>query len=76
LEEGELTMTSATAVKDHVCGMDIDSATAAGKSEYNGQTFYFCGPMCKEKFDAKPEQFVHKSASTAKSGHCGCGSKH
>jgi ribosomal protein L1 len=27
-------MKSATAVKDHVCGMDIETANAAGKSEY------------------------------------------
>ncbi len=28
----------ANTVKDPVCGMDIDPATAAGKSEYKGQT--------------------------------------
>ena len=44
-------MKSATTVKDHVCGMDIETANAAGKSEYKGQTYYFCGSKCKEKFD-------------------------
>jgi Cu+-exporting ATPase len=32
----------ATTVHDPVCGMDIDPATAAGTSEYKGQTYYFC----------------------------------
>lgn len=41
----------ATTVKDLVCGMDIDPATAAGKSEYNGETCYFCSLGCKKAFD-------------------------
>ena len=66
-------MKSATAVKDLVCGMDIEAATAAGRSEYNGKTYYFCGPNCKEKFDLKPEQYLCNSADKSKSGHCCCG---
>jgi Cu+-exporting ATPase len=38
--------------------MDIDSATAAGRSEYNGQTYYFCSPGCKRDFDKDPAKFV------------------
>lgn len=45
-------------VKDLVCGMTIDSATAAGKSEYNGQTYYFCAPSCKKSFDEDPEKYL------------------
>lgn len=33
-------------VLDPVCGMTIDPQTAAGKYEYNGETFYFCSPGC------------------------------
>jgi Cu+-exporting ATPase len=66
-------MKSATVVKDHVCGMDIETAAAAGKTEYKGQTYYFCGSKCKEKFDLKPEQYLCKSAATPKSGNCCCG---
>lgn len=43
-----------TMVKDSVCGMEINPATAAGKSEFAGETFYFCSNDCKEKFDAEP----------------------
>ena len=44
--------------KDPVCGMDVDPATAAGKSEHNGKTYYFCATGCKQKFDANPSQYV------------------
>ena len=64
-------MKSTTAMKDPVCGMDVDTATAAGRTEHNGQTYYFCGSKCKEKFDLNPEQYVDKSVGTLKSGQ-GC----
>jgi len=43
---------------DPVCNMKIDENKAAGKSEYKGQTYYFCAPICKVKFDANPQQYV------------------
>lgn len=64
-------MTNATAVKDPVCGMDIEVATAAGRTEHKGQTYYFCGSKCKEKFDLAPEQYLSKAAGTPKS-ESGC----
>ena len=45
-------------VKDLVCGMTIEAATAAGSSEYKGQTYYFCAPGCKKSFDADPEKYL------------------
>ena len=44
--------------KDVVCGMQVDQAKAAGGSEYNGTTFYFCSKGCKTKFDANPAQYA------------------
>ncbi len=44
--------------KDVVCGMQVDPRTAAGSSQYNGKTYYFCAASCKAKFDANPKQFV------------------
>ena len=67
-----MTMPNATAVKDPVCGMDVDTATAARRTEYKGQTYYFCGTKCKEKFDLKPEQYLGKSAGTPKGGPSCC----
>ena len=52
----------ATTVKDLVCGMDIDPATAAGTSEYKGQTYYFCSPGCKKAFDKDPHKYAHGAA--------------
>jgi Cu+-exporting ATPase len=55
-------MSSITAVKDPVCGMEIEPANAAGHTEHAGQTYYFCGSKCKEKFDRNPAQYLGKSA--------------
>ena len=46
--------------KDPVCGMEVDPKEAAGKLEYNGETYYFCGPGCKRDFDKNPEKFVRE----------------
>lgn len=56
-----------TTAKDPVCGMDVDPATAAGKSEYKGQTYYFCSLGCKKSFDKEPEKYL---------GHSGGGQAH
>jgi YHS domain-containing protein len=45
-------------VTDPVCKMQIDEKKAAGKSEYNGKTYYFCAQSCKSKFDQNPQAFV------------------
>ncbi|MGQ0601874.1 MAG: YHS domain-containing protein [Anaerolineales bacterium] len=50
--------------KDLVCGMDVDEATAVHKSEYNGQTYYFCAPGCKRAFDKEPEKYIAAEQKT------------
>jgi YHS domain-containing protein len=45
-------------VTDPVCKMQIDENKAAGKSEYQGKTYYFCALGCKKKFDQHPQAFV------------------
>jgi YHS domain-containing protein len=47
--------------KDPVCGMDVDPKTAAGKSEYKGQTYYFCSSGCKKAFDKEPDRYVREA---------------
>jgi Cu+-exporting ATPase len=44
--------------RDIVCGMQIDPAKAAGTSEFNGKTYFFCSKSCKAKFDANPSQYA------------------
>lgn len=53
---------------DPVCKMDVNEATAAAKSEYKGQTYYFCAPGCKREFDKNPEKYLGKSE---RQGCCG-----
>jgi YHS domain-containing protein len=54
---------------DPVCKMNVDEATAQLKSEYKGQTYYFCMAMCKTNFDADPEKYLGGSHPA----ECGCG---
>jgi len=51
-------ITMATTERDVVCGMQVDPAKAAGTSQYNGKTYYFCSASCKAKFDANPAQYA------------------
>jgi YHS domain-containing protein len=52
---------------DPVCGMEVDPKTAAGKSEYQGKTYYFCSPGCKRDFDKEPQKYV--KAGAHETGH-------
>jgi len=45
---------------DPVCGMEVDPKTAAGSSEYQGKTYYFCSQGCLEDFKEDPESFLAK----------------
>ena len=43
---------------DPVCDMLVDIATARFVSEHEGQTYYFCCPACKKKFEAEPAKYL------------------
>ena len=43
---------------DPVCKMEVAPVSAAGQSEYEGQSFYFCSRACKGKFDAEPTRYL------------------
>src|SRR2546426_1039746 len=51
-----------TLIKDPVCGMAVDSATAKQRRAHGGQTYYFCSQHCAEKFEAAPEKFLQAPA--------------
>jgi YHS domain-containing protein len=59
-------------VKDPVCGMAIESATAAGgRVVHESEELYFCSDSCRRAFEAEPEQFVserHEAPYTVKGG--------
>jgi uncharacterized protein len=48
---------------DPVCGMTVETESAAAKREYEGTTYYFCGPGCAKAFDRAPKAFVDASRS-------------
>jgi len=47
-------------LRDPVCSMEVTYETAQARSEYDGQTYYFCSLDCKETFDKNPEQYAHQ----------------
>jgi len=53
---------------DPVCGMTVDPATAAGKFDYEGETYYFCSPNCLRKFSAAPQGYLNKARRLAAMG--------
>ena len=50
-------------VEDPVCGMEMIPKRGMDKSEYKGQTYYFCWIGCKERFDESPEKYVQSTAN-------------
>jgi P-type Cu+ transporter len=43
---------------DPVCGMEVDTATSDLSWEYDGTTYWFCGPGCLLDFKDDPERFL------------------
>ncbi len=43
------------------CGMIVEVATAIHTSEYGGQTYTFCCPSCKRRFEKDPEKYLAKA---------------
>ena len=54
---------------DPVCGMDVDPKTAAGKSEYHAQIYFFCSLGCKKAFDKEPQKYIEAHGHSAEHGH-------
>ncbi len=52
--------------KDPVCGMDVERVNAAsGSAEHQGRTYWFCSPVCHEKFVTEPERYVEAAPPPA-----------
>jgi Cu+-exporting ATPase len=47
---------------DPVCRMQVDPDDAAGQSEYQGRTYYFCSDSCKTQFDENPARYTGSAA--------------
>ena len=49
---------SSDEVIDPVCGMTVNAKTTRHKTDYKGQTYYFCAAGCKAKFVANPAKYL------------------
>lgn len=47
-----------------VCGVPVDMNNPKHVVEYKGEKIYFCCDGCKLKFDAEPDKYIKKSATT------------
>ena len=64
--------TSTATIKDPICGMAVDPAKAI-HVQREGQTYYFCGNGCRDKFLAKPAGTKAAGTKTEKAGGNCCG---
>ena len=46
-------------VKDPVCGMTVDPATAKHRTTHEGHDHFFCSAGCKTKFEADPQKYLN-----------------
>jgi uncharacterized protein len=60
-------MPSEEQVRDPVCGMTVNPATATERAEFRGKTYYFCSPGCRAAFEKEPDRYLESAAPTA--GH-------
>ena len=54
---------------DPVCKMKVDPETAPAKTEYQGQTYYFCAPGCKAAFEKNPDKYLEGAAGGEEHHH-------
>jgi xanthine dehydrogenase accessory factor len=54
----ELSVVGSREAKDPICGMAVDAGKTQYKSEFHGNTFYFCCAGCKQKFDNQPDRYA------------------
>ena len=45
-------------VRDPVCGMRVDRATAADRTTYQDREFIFCSDRCRDRFLAEPQRYA------------------
>ena len=52
-------------VRDPVCGMTVDPATASHRAEHAGITYYFCSAGCRSAFEKNPAMHASPAVVTA-----------
>ena len=56
-------------VRDPVCGMNVDPATANQRADYGSATYYFCSPGCRSKFVNDPARYTAAAVQLEHAGH-------
>ena len=49
---------SASFSVDPVCGAKVDEEKAPKRTEYAGQTYYFCSTECQRNFELAPASYI------------------
>ncbi len=57
--------TGPAVVKDPVCGMTVNPATAKHTRQHDGKSYYFCCGGCAEKFQADPKRYLSPAPAPA-----------
>jgi xanthine dehydrogenase accessory factor len=53
-----LTPPAPTVAIDPVCHMEVAAVPDSIHVEYAGQTWYFCAPGCRRRFEADPQRYL------------------
>lgn len=43
---------------DPVCGMKVSLKSAQAESSHRGRKYFFCAPICKERFEQDPQKYA------------------
>ena len=60
---------SALHATDPVCGMSVDTRAGKPSFDYEGTTYHFCNPRCREKFAGDPEHYIDPGRKVERSMH-------
>ena len=61
--KAEVKSEKAEAVKDPVCGMEVDNIKKAPSEEYKEKVYYFCSEHCKKTFKKDPASHIPTESS-------------
>ena len=56
-------------MRDPVCGMMVDPATAKYRAQHAAETYVFCSEGCWKKFTTDPEKYVSKATAAPQVHH-------
>jgi Cu+-exporting ATPase len=61
---------------DPICGMTVEPESAAGKLDYDGETYYFCSIHCQKLFQTDPAKYLAAAGARRGGEHGAKGMAH